>query len=498
MAARATPPWNASFPTGRGFGSTRLRYAALIAVALLVNAIALVALSGGHKKIAIVIMLAPVIVVAVASLAATDGTSLVIAALILQMTIQPLNNALPLGSSIEVFPSDIVIVLAIAAWFADRALLPAERRAELTASRRLSPILGLPLLLFTFAIAYAAIRGHDLYGASLIGRPMRMFLYAAIALAIVRTEPRRLYRAIVIAFYAGAVWQLFNAFYYLGTGRSQSIAPDLSTGGTRVLSIAVSFYIAGTFFLALINLSMGGSGPARLLHGTMLILSAVEIGLAFSRGTFITVALLATILFLFLRDVRIGTVAALPLAIPILAVGVLVLARTDSTVIPTFVERINPSITHDQSVRWREKANAELVKQFHESPFTGVGFGRNIHFVIDFQQVDTSQQAHNDFLYILAGAGILGIGSFLLVIGAGIVDALRRLRRTTVPHERALLLFGMIMLATFVLNGLVEPLITLPTILLSIWTVLLLPMAVPQGQPEAVTEALPRAARATT
>src|SRR5204863_2933332 len=156
---------------------------------------------------------------------------------------------------------------------------------------------------------------------SLIGRPARMFLYAAIAVALVRVDARRLYKGIVIAFYTATVWELLNAAYYMVTGGSQSIAPDLSTGGTRVLSIAVSLYLAGTFFLALINLSLETSTGAKTIHAAMLILSGVEIGLAFSRGTFITVVFLGAILFLFLRDVRKAALAPLPLAIPVLALG---------------------------------------------------------------------------------------------------------------------------------------------------------------------------------
>ena len=146
---------------------------------------------------------------------------------------------------------------------------------------------------------------------------------------------------------------------------------------------------------------------------------------------------------------------------------------------PTLVKRINPSISADNSFRWRQKANDELLKQFHQSPLFGVGFGKGIHFVLEGQEVNTTQQAHNDFLYLLAGSGIFGLGSFLLVVTAAIGNALRRLRGAVEPHDRALLLFAAVTSASFVLNGLVEPLITLPSVILTIWTLLLLPAAVP-------------------
>jgi hypothetical protein len=465
------PPWRVLLPSVSFRQDPRF-----VLGVLAFNAIGLGILSTGHMRVTFAFMLLPVLLVAVAVLADADGTILVIAALTLELTIPQLNQALPLGIGTEIFPSDVVVVLAVAAWFVERGFRTEAKSPALPSLR--SPALGLPLLLFAVVIGESAVRGHNAYGASLVGRPLRMFLYAAIALAIVRVDTRRLYKAIVIAFYTATVWELLNAFYYMANGGSQSIAPDLSTGGTRYLSIAVSLYLSGTFFLALINLSIATSAGARPLHAAMLILSAVEIGLAFSRGTFITVGLLGSILFIFLRDVRRGALSMLPLVVPLFLLGVLFLARSNSTVIPTFVKRINPSITADQSVHWRQKANDELLKQYHSAPLFGVGFGKDINFTIDFQDVHTTQQAHNDFLYILAGSGIVGLASFLLVISASIGDALRRLRTTVEPHERALLLFASITAASFLLNGLVEPLITLPSVVLTIWTLMLLPLAV--------------------
>jgi O-antigen ligase len=457
---------------------------------LALNAIALGAVATGKPRVIAALVLAPIFLIVVATLTGADATVLVVAALTLELTVAPLNDALPLGTSIQVFPSDVVLVLALTAWFVERV----GRRPDRTTARptrRRSPVLGVPLALFTIAIATAAYRGHVAFGESLVGRPARMFLYAAIACAIVRVDAQRLYKGIVIAFYSATIWQAFNAAYYMATGGSQSIAPDLSTGGTRVLSIAVSLYLSGTFFLALINLALSRPYGPKPLHAAMLVLSGVEIALAFSRGTFITLVLLSAILFLFLRDVRSAALAPLPLVIPVLIAGVLVLARTNSTVIPTFVKRINPSISADNSVKWRQKANGELLKQFHEAPFFGVGFGKDIHFVLEGQEVNTSQQAHNDFLYLLAGSGIFGLGSFLLVVFAAIGNALYRLKWATEPYERALLLFAAIGAAGFILNGLVEPLITLPSVILTIWTLLLLPLAVPAPDPARVRAAQP-------
>jgi hypothetical protein len=298
-----------------------------VAAAIVFNSVAVAVLAAGHLRLAVALALAPALAALIGMLLAADGTVLVLAALGLELTLPQTNDALPLAGGTKIYPADLVVGLALAAWLLNRLSAIRSGVSAAAAPRRWSPALGLPLLLFAIAVGSAAIRGHARYGAPLLGSPVRMILYAAIAVAVFRTTPQRLYRGIVIVFYAGAVWELFNAAYYAATGGSQSIAADLSTGGTRLLSVSVSLYLAGAFFLALINLSHAGPGRAKLLHATMLFLSAGGIVLSFSRGTFITVAVLGLVLVLFLQDVRVGALAALPLAVVLLAVAGLVLAE---------------------------------------------------------------------------------------------------------------------------------------------------------------------------
>jgi O-antigen ligase len=460
--------------------------ARVLAAGAALNALALVAFAGGEVRLAVAIVVAPMLAVVVGTILAADGTVLVLAALALELTLPQLNDPLPFSGGANIYPADLVIGLVLTGWLVQRlaAAMTHPDREEGERLQRWPPAVGLPLLLFAIAIGSAAIRGHARYGEPLLSAPVRMLIYAAIVLAIFRTTPQKLYRGIVIVFYAGAVWQLANAGYYALVGGSQSIAADLSTGGTRLLSVSVSLYLAGTFFLALINLSQNAPGRARLLHGAMLLLSGIEILLAYSRGTFLTVAILGLLLVFFLRDVRIGALSAFPLAIPLLVAAVLVLARTHSTVIPTFVNRITPSIAQDPSIQWRGQANEALWRQVRESPFVGVGFGRNLHFFANNIEFETTQDAHNDFLYLLAASGIFGLGSFLLVVGTALGDAFRRYRGSTVPEERALVMFAVVTALSFLLNGIVEPLVTLPTILLTIWALLLLPASVREPAPE--------------
>jgi O-antigen ligase len=467
----------------------------VVAAGLGIEALALLAFTDGRVRLTLAIAIAPVVVLLLTAVLASDGVLFVCAALALELTLPVLNDPLPLTGGTKIYPSDLVVGLALGAWLLSRLKRAQDRRGgELppAAPRLWSPALGLPLALFAVAIASAAIRGHSRYGEPLLGAPVRMVLYAAIAAAIFRAPPHRLYRGLVFVFYAGAVWQLLNAAYYAAVGGSQSIAEDLSTGGTRLLSVSVSLYLAGTFFLALINLAQSSSARAKLLHGSMLLLSGAEIVLAYSRGTFLTVGVLALVLIFFLREVRFGAVSMLPFAAPVLVLAALVLARTHSTVIPTLVNRLDPAIVADPSVQWRGQANHALWEQVREAPLFGVGFGRTLQFTVNNVPFETTQDAHNDFLYLLAASGIFGLGSFLLVIAVALRSAGRRYRGSTDRVERALILFAVVTALSFLLNGLVEPLVSLPTILLGIWTLLLLPASVASAAPAAVPAVDPR------
>jgi O-antigen ligase len=458
----------------------------LLLAAIGLEGLALLAFEQGHVKLTLALALGPLFAAALAVALTFDAAVFVCAALALGLTLPQLNDPLPLTGGTKIYPADVVLALALAAWALSRLAAARDGRGDEAApARRWSPALGLPLALFAIAIGSAALRGHVRYGEPLLGAPVRMVLYAAIAVAIFHTTPQKLYRGIVIVFYAGAVWQLFNALYYAATGGSQSIAEDLSTGGTRLLSVSVSLYLAGTFFLALINLAQAESTRAKLLHVAMLLLSGTEIVLAYSRGTFLTVSILALILVFFLRDVRISAVSVLPFAVPLLVLVALVLARTHSTVIPTFVNRLDPRIAADASVEWRGAANHALWEQVREAPLGGVGFGRNIEFTANNIPFETTQDAHNDYLYFLAAAGVFGLGAFLLLVATAIRNGIQRYRESADREERALILFAIVTALSFLLNGLVEPLVTLPAIMLAIWTLLLLPASVPRRRVEA-------------
>ena len=82
---------------------------------------------------------------------------------------------------------------------ADRARRSGRERTRMP----WTPVLGWPLVHFGLFILIALLRGHYSYGASLVGQPLRLVAYAAIAVTLVGMTPERMYRMLLWVFYPG-------------------------------------------------------------------------------------------------------------------------------------------------------------------------------------------------------------------------------------------------------------------------------------------------------
>lgn len=430
----------------------------------------------GSVSRALIVALAPAVIFGLAALIASDRSILVFGALALGMTASPLNTPLPTPGGVKVFAADLVVLLALVSWIA--AWLVGDRLGHKPRWPH-TPVLRWPLLLLAIALVWAAVRGHEAYGASLIGQPVRFVLYAGIAAAIADLPPAKAYKGIVAVFYTGTVWMLLNAVYYLATGTSQTGASSLSTGGTRVLSLSVAVYLAAALVLALLNLQIDHSATRRLLHVAVAALAAFGVVLAFGRGTFAAIAVILPVLMLFFRRVRGAFVGFLPLCLPFAALAVLLIPRVTPDLGPTLVSRLTGSPTTDLSVRWREEANRAVWAQVQESPLVGVGFGRESSFTLEGVRYVIGQDPHNSFTWLLAGGGVFSLGSFALVLLAFVGDAWRRLRRTSESRERLIIVWSGFALLVILVNTVAGPVLSAdPSMLIAMWTLLLLPSIV--------------------
>ena len=103
-------------------------------------------------------------------------------------------------------------------------------------------------------------------------------------------------------------------------------------------------------------------------------------------------------------------------------------------------------------MQWRLRANRAVLEQFREQPLFGVGFGRRSEFFIEVENETTGlpalhraeigQDPHNGYVFLLAGGGILALGTFALLLGTFALDVVRRYRSSSDPRSRLILIWA--------------------------------------------------------
>jgi O-antigen ligase len=427
--------------------------------------------------VALAIGLLPALLIGFGALVESHRATLAWAALALNFTGVPLfSEALPLPGSTKVFPTDVLLVLAIGAWLASRLSgIPAAHPV------RLSPAFGWPLVLLAVTVTAGIFLGHERYGASIVGQPLRLLLYAGIALALTDLSAAAAWRAITVVFYAGAVVQALWAVYYLATGTSQTGADILSTGGVRVLALSVAIYLTGSLVCALLNLELDPRPGRQLLHLAVAGLALFGIVVSFGRTTYAAVILIVPLVLAARRYVRRTVFLIAPLFAPVVAVAALLVPTVAPSVLPTFQARLVGTSTRDSAVEWRTRALDAVLEGIDDEWWTGVGFGRVSEFEFVGQIVRLEGDPHNSYVWILAGGGVLALGSLLLLCAVYAVDAVRRLRRAG-PVAQALVIWSLATWLAFMLNALTGPILTDPEMLMTIWILIALPGVVASTQ----------------
>jgi hypothetical protein len=274
--------------------------------------------------------------------------ALVFAAFALPLSSAPrLRDPLPLPGSVSVYASDLIVVLALASWPLARVCTSAERVRRLR-----TPVIGIPLALFALCLVPGILRGHERFGASLIGQPLRLVLYAGIAFALVSLTPRDAYRGLVAVFYAGAFWQAGLAVFSVATGRHPTSSYVLSTGGTRAVALSAAMFVSGALILALVNLDLDPVTRRRWLHLAVIPAAGFAIAASYGRTTFAALVLVLPALLLTLKGVRRS--ARRYWWAPALAVAAV--AAAGPWIGPTLVDRLTSNPLHDTTVRWRVAA----------------------------------------------------------------------------------------------------------------------------------------------
>lgn len=431
------------------------------------------AVATGQIRAVTAVALVPVLFVAAAALIASNRAILVFGAFALDLSGVIALRQSVLGDS--VYASDIIVLLALGSWVAAWLIAPGGRRP----SWPRTPILGWPLVVFAIFIGMGVVRGHELWGLSYLSQPVRFVLYAGIAAAIADMTPRQAWRGLTVVFYLGAAVNAVAAIFYLATGTVQwETGSRLSTGGTRVLSLTTALYLTGALVLALLNLEREHRVGRRMLHVVAGGLATFGIVVTHGRGVWYAVAAVTVVLFLTRRGLLRATLAVLPLCLPLLVLGGVILTHVSPGFVPGVVERATTTGTIDRSIAWRVAANDAIWDHVREDPILGVGFGKTASFTVDFTRFDITQDPHNSFLFLWAGGGIVTLGSFLLLFVLFLGDVWRRYRyQAELP--RALIVWCVAVWFCFAVNTLSNGQLTKANSILVFWILMLLPTIVP-------------------
>jgi O-antigen ligase len=447
---------------------------------------------------------APAIALAAVPLAAltvvyllTSGQAVLYAAAI----VLPISAAAVVSRPVagSIYLQDVIAALALAAC-AFTVLFGRGRVPPLPHT----PVLGWPFVLFAAVILSATLRGHYAHGASLMGQPLRLFLYAAIIAGLAGMTVTRLHRLLVALFYPGAAVAALVALYYLVTGGSATDQGVLSTGGTRLLGISTSLYCAGALFLALLNLTLTRTNRERMLDLAVAGIATFGVAAGFGRAAYAGTAIVCTLLFLTSPRLRRSFFGVVPLAVPLLVVLAIGVGKAAPQLAEAVGGRTLSSPEADANVEWRLQANRAVFEQVREQPLFGVGFGKTAEFfrtaddpttgVPAIERVEIGQDPHNGYIFLLAGGGIAALGSFILLLAVFAGDAIRRYRRNSDPIARLILLWSCATLFVFLLNAASGTSFANAENLLTIWALLVLPAVVP---PRAAARAAPDGVRAT-
>ena len=428
--------------------------------------------------LAVVVGMLPAALIAFGALVESQRALLAWAALGINLTgLRFFAQPLPLPGGANIYFVDLLLLLAVGAWLAAR-LSPDRRPAPV----RLSVIFTWPLALFAIAMLMGALEGRERYGASLIGQPLRMVLYAGIALALTDTTPTSAWKAITRVFYAGAVIQAFSALYYLATGSQQTESQSLSTGGVRVLALSTAVYLTGSLICALLNLELERQPGRQLGHAAIAGLALFGVVVSFGRTSYAAIVLIVPLLLITRRYLRRTVLIVLPLFAPLLVLLALFTPKLAPDLLPAVERRVTGTSSEDINVVFRDRAREAVLEDVHGEWLTGVGFGRIVRFEIEGRVYTIFDDPHDSYVYLLAGGGIFALGSFLLICVLYVLDSLRRLRGADAVGQ-ALIIWAVGTWLAFMVNAAAGPTFPNSMMMLTIWALFALPSVVPREQP---------------
>ena len=234
--------------------------------------------------------------------------------------------------------------------------------------------------------------------------------------------------------------------------------------------------MAGVLIFALVNLRL--SERRHWLHAGAFALASFSVIVAYTRTVYLALAVVVVLLWLTSPRLRRYVLGALPLALPFLVLGGLVVPLVASELVTTLIERITSPAGTDVSVQWRGRAYDAVLSWATTEPVLGLGFGwRTTFFIGSTPHLIDGGDPHNSYIYIFTGGGLLALGALVSLMVAYIVDSVRRYRRAG-AEARALIVWSVSFWCVWMFHALSEPVLTQPSEFLCIALLTLMPAAV--------------------
>lgn len=454
--------------------SRTLETAAWTAALVAISWVAGRAIASDRQLMILAVVVVPFAAIVFASVLTVRPYLLVLAAFALHLVgIPAATQPLSFVQGPSIYPSDLLVFAAIAVWLGNRVTRPGK-----PVGRARTPVLTWGLAVFAVAVLVGVVRGYEENGGELIGISLRTVAYAGIAGALVRLTGDELFTGLVAVFYGGAILQAVLALFYIATGGSQTESVILSTGGTRVLALSTAIFLAGSFLLAILNFAYDDRPLRRLGHAFVAVCAAYGVAVSYGRATFVALFAVVVLLFFAVGRLRRTVALALPVLAPLAATAAITLPVFAPELLSTLESRVFSGFSTDSAVEWRLHAYDAALADVRDDPLLGGGFGESYSFVaVGGGQVDVGQDPHNSFLFLLAGGGGLALGAFVLMLLAYLWDTARRLRGAS-GRARLLIVWSLCLWFVFVLNALTGPVLTIPSLLLAFWALMILPSAV--------------------
>jgi O-antigen ligase len=435
-----------------------------VVAACLVGAVVIGWVAGrASTSVAVLLATVPLLLLFLQRFRTSLGVVLVVGATAAQLFQYPSPTSALVIGPLHIFLTDVVLLLAIAYW----ALGP--RVARDGTSR---PPIGLFLVLVVVLGVCATpglLRGHEDFGVSLLGNVTRLVAYSLVGLAAFRYAAGDFEKGFRWAFAGGLFAAALLGLYYSATGHTATAANALSTGGTRVLPLTLAMYaaMATVFMLVMITLRPGRSWP--WLEWLALGAGAIVQVLALGRATMAALMVLGALIVLGTRRTRRSVALVGALAIPLAVVGIVIAHPAPPPAFQTAQNRVFQTSLSDRDIDWRVLASDAVMEGYSDHRWTGLGFGRDISFVVDGNVINVrAGDPHNGFVYLLGGGGLLALLSFSLVILSAFGVGLRRLVRT-VDRDRPVLLWATCSLVIYLANVATEPYLSQANNILILW-----------------------------